>query len=219
MDRPRLLYFADAMCSWCYGFAPEMALIREATRERTDLLLFAGGLRPFTKEPVDARMRDYLAKTWARIGEITGQPFAQGAVQREGFVYDTEPASRAIVTIRQLAPGREYDFLVAIQRAFYAGGADITDQERLADAAEALGIARADFLAAFLSEAMRAATLDDFRVAQRFGIDGFPTLVLHRKDNAGEDEFILIGKGYERADPVLARLEAALGGAPAMPVA
>lgn len=219
MADKRFLYFADPMCSWCYGFAPEMARIRAATTDQADLLLFAGGLRPFTKEPVDEHMRGYLAKTWARIGEITGQPFVEGAVQREGFVYDTEPASRAIVTIRLLAPGREYDYLVAIQRAFYAGGKDITQAETLADTAESLGIDRAAFLSAFAGEAMREATLDDFRVAQRFGIDGFPTLVLHRKDAAGADEFVLIGKGYEPAQAVLARLESALAGAPAVPAA
>ena len=25
---PRLIYFADAMCSWCYGFQPVVAAIR-----------------------------------------------------------------------------------------------------------------------------------------------------------------------------------------------
>ena len=30
MQPPRLIYFADPMCSWCYGFAPEMAEVLEA---------------------------------------------------------------------------------------------------------------------------------------------------------------------------------------------
>ncbi len=32
LDRPRLLYFADTMCSWCYGFAPEMNKVLESFR-------------------------------------------------------------------------------------------------------------------------------------------------------------------------------------------
>ena len=28
MDGPNLIYFADPMCSWCYGFSPVVAQIR-----------------------------------------------------------------------------------------------------------------------------------------------------------------------------------------------
>ena len=47
---PRLIYFADTMCSWCYGFAPEMNRVMLAMGERVDLILQAGGLRPFHTE-------------------------------------------------------------------------------------------------------------------------------------------------------------------------
>ena len=30
MDGPHLIYFSDPMCSWCYGFGPEL---EKATRE------------------------------------------------------------------------------------------------------------------------------------------------------------------------------------------
>lgn len=215
LPRPRILLFADTMCSWCYGFAPEMQLVLSALGGRAEMMLFAGGLRPFTKEPMADKMRGYLAETFGRIHELTGQPFADGAMQQPGFIYDTEPASRAVVTVRSLARGEEYPYMLAIQSAFYAGGEDITKTEVLAAHAEAAGLDRAAFTAAFESEAMRQATLADFQVAQRFGIDGFPTLVLHRHDAEGKDEFLLVGKGYSKAQILIERLNAALDGAPA----
>lgn len=217
MEKPRLLYFADTMCSWCYGFAPQMDRLLAALGDRVELLLFSGGLRPYTTEPVDAAMRARLADAWTRIAALTGQPFGDGSVLGEGFVYDSEPASRAIVTLRYIAPGKDYPFMLAVQRAFYAGGEAITDPAVLARHAGALGVDTAAFAEAFASDQMKAATADDFRVAQRLGIDGFPTLVLHRQDRAGKEELVLIAKGYATAEDLLPRIEAALAGAAAMP--
>lgn len=215
LARPRLLYFADTMCSWCYGFAPEMNAVLAALGDRVEMLLFSGGLRPFTTEPVADKMRGFFAETYARIAGITGQDFTDPRSLKPGFIYDTEPASRAVVTVRALVPGKAYPFMLAIQRAFYSAGADITKADVLADHAETFGIARNAFLSSFDSEEMRQATLADFQVAQRFGIDGFPTLVLHRQDAGGKDELILLGKGYSEAAALIERLEAALAGAPA----
>lgn len=211
MERPRLLYFADTMCSWCYGFAPEMGRIATALGERAEVLLFSGGLRPFNREPMDQKMREFLAGVYRRIHGVTGQPFGEKAMNRaEGFVYDTEPASRAVVTMRHLAPGKDYPFMLAIQRAFYAEGEDITRAEALASHTEAFGVTRAAFLEAFESEAMKQATLGDFQVAKQLGVDGFPTLVLHRKNASGEDELLLLSKGYSKAEDVMQRLETAM---------
>ncbi len=210
LARPRLLYFADTMCSWCYGFAPEMDKLLATLGERVEMLLFSGGLRPFTKEPVADTMRGFLAETYPRISALTGQPFSRPRSLMPGFVYDTEPASRAVVTMRMLAPGREYPFMLSIQRAFYDAGEDITDAEVLAHHAAHYDIEREPFLATFESDAMKQATLADFQVAQRFGIDGFPTLVVHTQAPRGEDEFALIGKGYSKAETLIERLNAAL---------
>lgn len=215
MERPRLLYFADTMCSWCYGFAPEMAEVLKAVGDRAEMILFSGGLRPFQKEPMPQDLREKLRGAYERIGSITGRTFAPAWFTRSDFVYDSEPASRAVVTMRHLAPGSEYGYMSAIQKVFYADGEDVTQAAVLAAHAPAFGVSEADFLAAFDSEEMRNATLGDFRVAQQFGIDGFPTLVLHRNGEGGKDEFVLIAQGYSKAGPVIERLEAGMAGAPA----
>lgn len=211
LQRPRILYFADTMCSWCYGFAPEMNAVLAALGARVELVLFTGGLRPFNTEAVDAKMRAYLEETYPRIAELSGQPFATPRSLMPGFIYDTEPASRAVVCLRELSPGSEHAFMQALSRAFYNAGEDITQPEVLANHAEAAGLDRTAFLTAFNSEVMRNLTLGDFQVAQRFGISGFPTVIVHRQDAGGEDELILVSQGYAKAANVLAQIEQALG--------
>jgi putative protein-disulfide isomerase len=202
---PRLVYFADTMCSWCYGFAPEMNRVMLAMGDRLNLVLQSGGLRPFHTEPLtDAdkpRFRGYREK----VHEASGQPFDWSFFDRIGYVMDTEPASRAVVTMRSIDVGRAYAYMHAIQRAYFAANEDIRQADVLARHAAAFDVAEADFLAQFHSDGMKQATLQDFALAQRFGVNAFPTLVL-LKGRAGYQ----ITVGYQKADAVIASIERAL---------
>jgi putative protein-disulfide isomerase len=206
---PRLIYFADTMCSWCYGFAPEMNRVVLAMGERVDLILQSGGLRPFHTEVLaDAdkpRFRGYRE----RVQEATGLPFDWAFFDREGYVMDTEPASRAVVTMRALNVGAAYAYMHAIQRAYFAMNEDIRQAEVLAAYAGQFEVDPAEFAEAFGSEAMKQATLADFALAQRFQVNGFPTLVLLKDRGAYQ-----ITVGYQKAEAVIESLERALAHVP-----
>jgi putative protein-disulfide isomerase len=202
---PRLVYFADTMCSWCYGFAPEMNRVLLAVGDRVDVVLQAGGLRPYHTEPLTEADKPRFRGYRERVQEVSGQPFDWSFFDRDGYVMDTEPASRAVVTMRALAAGAAYPYMHAIQRAYFAANEDIRQADVLARHATAFDVTEADFLAAFGSEAMRQATQEDFALAQRFGVNGFPTLVL-LKDRAA----YMIASGYRKADEVVAAIDRAL---------
>ncbi|MGL5447684.1 MAG: DsbA family protein [Rhabdaerophilum sp.] len=209
-EKPRLLCFLDAMCSWCYGFSPVMNGIAEHFGERVEYLTFSGGLRPFNKEPMAQEMRDKLAATYDHISKMTGQEFTTTRLMDPKFIYDTEPASRAIVAIRQLSQGQDFSYYLSIQKAFYAYGEDITSEDMLARHAETFGIAHEVFREVFRSDAIKEATLSDFRVAQNFNITGFPTIVVHRTDGKNPNALMLVGQGYSPLNEMVERIEAAL---------
>ncbi len=115
---PSLLYFGDPMCSWCYGFAPVLRRIHEAYAD-LPVVCVLGGLRPGPKAQVlDERLGRFLRQEWAKISEVTGQTFGLGILAREGFVYDTEPASRAVVIFRRSRPGDALFFLNRFRMLF-----------------------------------------------------------------------------------------------------
>jgi len=62
----RLLYFADPMCSWCYGFGPELRKLL-AARPDLQLELVMGGLRPFNRDPMSDAFREMLASHWQHV--------------------------------------------------------------------------------------------------------------------------------------------------------
>ena len=85
------------MCSWCYGFAPVIAALAERFEDRLPLQIVMGGLRAGNAEPMRAEDKDYIRGAWTQVDAATGQPFDMSFFDRESFVYDTEPACRAVV--------------------------------------------------------------------------------------------------------------------------
>jgi putative protein-disulfide isomerase len=181
MDRPRLpmlWYIADPMCSWCWGFAPVIERIKAVYGERMKIALVLGGLRPGTTAPVTAAFRAEILHHWHDVHQRTGQPFAFDTALPEGFVYDTEPAARAVVTVGALEPGSTFGYFKAVQTAFYAEARDVTRAEVLADVAGPFGVERVRFLEHFESDESRRRTLMHFRQSRELGVQGFPTAIL-----------------------------------------
>lgn len=199
----RLIYVMDPMCSWCWGFAPvASALIDQANQAGVPTHLVVGGLRSGSAA-LDGATRKYILEHWQAVAETTGQPFTFEGAMPDGFVYDTEPACRALVAARELDGERLWPLLAAIQCAFYEGAHDVTTAPHLVELAEQAGFARGLFAEAFTRAETRAATAADFAWAQGLGIAGFPTLLAERNG-----QLALLTNGYqplERLQPLLGR--------------
>lgn len=202
MNAPILWYFADPMCSWCWGFSPVIEAVREAYHERLKIALVLGGLRPGTATPMTAAARDEILLHWHQVHARSGQPFRFDGALPDGFIYDTEPASRAVVTAGGLDPAHIFAMFKAIQTAFYAEGRDVTQTAVLAELAAGLGIETAAFLNAFDSDAARAKTQAHFAQSRKAGVRGFPTLILQRGEQIDR-----IADGYLPLDTVRAELD------------
>ncbi|MBS0242331.1 MAG: DsbA family protein [Proteobacteria bacterium] len=197
------IYFADPMCSWCYGFGPVLDAIAAHFEGRLPVRLVLGGLRAGNRQPMREKDRAYIRGAWASVSEASGQPFDLSFFERQSFTYDTEPACRAVVSMRRLKPGSEIAFLKRIASAFYAHNRDVTDDEVLADVAAEAGMSRASFLTELQSEASRTETFGDFLIAKQSGVDGFPLLA------AGSQEtgFALVCQGFRPVDGLIEAVE------------
>jgi putative protein-disulfide isomerase len=189
--RSILWYYADPMCSWCWGFAPVMTAIKEVYEPRLKIALMLGGLRPGTTEPLAPALRAEILEHWHAVHRRTGQPFAFEGALPGGFVYDTEPPSRAVIAVGELRPEATFAYFKAVQAAFYAQRQDVTRAETLAALAGPFGIEAATFLARFDSDEVRQRTHGHFQQTRQTGIRGFPTVVL--QNDAG---YTLLTSGY-----------------------
>ena len=199
----RLVYFADPMCSWCYGFSPVIAALAERFEDRLPLDLVMGGLRTGNTEPMRDKDKEFIRGSWTRVGAATGQAFDMSFFDRDGFVYDTEPACRAVVTARRLMPHMALPFMARVQQAFYAENRDMTAADEIAQVAEEAGFDRAGFGTAFTAPDTRNETFRDFLTAEALSIRGFPTLIAGSEDKG----YALLTNGYRPLDDLAGPLE------------
>ncbi|MHB8534589.1 MAG: DsbA family protein [Sulfuricaulis sp.] len=192
MSSQRILwYFADPMCSWCWGFAPVISAIKETYAAQMKVALMLGGLRPGATEPMTPESRAEILHHWRDVHSASAQPFAFEGALPEGFVYDTEPAARAVIAVSEIEPQTTFGYFKSVQAAFYAEGQDVTRADVLAALAEGHNIDKPRFLERFESDDARNLTRRHFEMTQETGVRGFPTVVL--QNDAGGT---LLTNGY-----------------------
>ena len=210
MSPPRVLwYFADPMCSWCWGFSPMISAIKKTYSEQVKIALMLGGLRPGTTDPMTPKSREEILRHWRDVREMTGQPFAFEGALPEGFIYDTEPPSRAVIAVAELNPEAIFSYFKSVQEAFYTKQQDVTQVETLAALAERHDIDRQQFLERFGSEDMKQKTRTHFQVTREAGVRGFPTIVLQNESSS-----TLLTNGYRPFGELKPKIENWLTGTP-----
>jgi len=142
---------------------------------------------------------------WEHVRDATAQPFDFGFFDRDDFVYDSHPAARAVVAMRDLMPQATLPFFRAVQHAFYASNADVTRIDTLVALAAAMGGPQANLRAALAIEANDRETWTDYAIAQKTGVTGFPTLIA---GTGADNRYTLITQGYQPEASVLALIDA-----------
>ena len=205
-----IVYVADPMCSWCWGFAPVIRAIAERYAGRLPVRLVPGGLRVGDHTAFDADFKARLREHWRHVEAETGQGFDYAFFERPSFNYNTEPACRAVVVAQHLDAPRALAYLEALQSAFYESNRDITDPDVLTTIAADCALDASRFGELWRTPALREETFEGFKQARRLGARGFPTVLLRHGDH-----FDLLTSGYQPSGRLMAQVEDWLHGRPA----
>ncbi len=202
LDTHELIYIADPMCSWCWGFSPVITAIEQQLQGLAKIRPIMGGLRPLTRTPMDEASKSEIAEHWAHVEERSGQPFDMSFFDRNDFVYDTEPACRAVCVVRRLNPALTLPYLAAVHSAFYTRNLDVTDGNVLAEIADQLGIDQSSFLDQFHDVTSVYDTAGDFHTSRQMQVTGFPSLIIKT-----DDKYALLSAGYKSYEEIKGDLE------------
>lgn len=183
-SKPELIYVGDPMCSWCYGFAPEITKLKEAYSNKVKFTIVMGGLRPGTTEVMDSSMKVFLKEHWVEIGHRTNQPFKFDILNSSDFVYDTEPPARAVVVVRKLKPEIAFDFFKEVQHLFYEHNKNTNDIANYLGLLTKFGIDKDEFIKQYNSEEIKNDTRNDFIQSRELGVNGFPAVLLKINEKA-----------------------------------
>lgn len=202
-QKDTLIYIGDPMCSWCYGFLPELDQLKQ-TYPDLAFTIVLGGLRAGGIERM-ADLKGFLREHWQEVHDRTGQDFSYGILDNESMIYNTEFACRAVVTVKLMQPELTYAFFKRLQTAFYKNNIDPTSVATFKGIAKEIGIDKDVFEKIYMLPSTIQSTHIDFANTARMGVHGFPALLL-KKNGA----YFTITNGYKSYSEMKAKIDQAL---------
>jgi len=200
----RLIYVADPMCSWCWGFQPVLERVREVFRGE-GIRYVMGGLAPDSDEPMPDDTRAYVQEQWRKVTGTTGAEFNWDFWEVCLPRRSTYPACRAVIAARLQGAEHVPEMFEAIQRAYYQQAGNPSDGSTLTELANEIGLDAVRFARDLESDGVEQSLQDDFAFRRSLGADRFPSLILQ----TGESRYDPLTLGYANAATVLARLDKA----------
>jgi len=191
-----LIFVLDPMCSWCWGFHPIIEALRNKHSDTYKFSLVMGGLRSTGQMEWNTQSKAYLKHHWDAVSQVTNQPFSPQLLNRTKFDYNTYPACKAVVTIRELfGIDIAFDYFGKIQEAFYTKGKDITSIEVLSSY---VAQDKEAFLTFYHSDRAELLMQHDFSKARSMGANAFPSTVKIDKDG-----HMVCINGYKSLEEIL----------------
>lgn len=169
---------------------------------KVSIKVVMGGLRAGNRQPMDDPLREYVLGHWHKVHQASGQPFRFDFAMPTGFIYNTEPACRAVITADHLAPSSSsrdaFQMMESIQQRFYRHNEDVTQVSVLIDCARACGFEPDLFAQTFQSGEMCRVAQEHFSLAKSLTQTGFPTLLGHH-----QGEMTVLAPGFMAVDRLL----------------
>jgi putative protein-disulfide isomerase len=164
---PVIEYFTDPLCPWCYAFVPIFHQFMEKYQDKFEFKYIAGGLRinPDAR-PMNADDKDMLYGYWETVEMETGQKFDMSAVDALEFAFNTEPACRAIVAVKNLYPQRVFDFELNLLKAFYSQRRNPTAIDTFSQVIAEMNLSQDEFEKAYDSQEIIDKANQDFALTK-----------------------------------------------------
>ena len=201
-NNPTLWYFADPMCSWCWGFSPVITQVKEHYSSKLNIALVMGGLQTEEVGEISEDSQKEILHHWQQVVEMTKQPISFENAFPENFVYNTEPACRAVISVGNIDPSIIFTYFTAVQSAFYTKNQDVTQLDCLQQLAVECGLDAEEFKRIFESESTKHGIEKSFQFTKKAGVQGFPTLILNL-----QNDLHIITRGYLDYSSVSAALD------------
>ena len=71
MNKPRIIYFFDTLCGWCYGFSPVIKQIADKYGDEFDFEVISGGMMMGERVQPASVMADYILNAYKTVENRT----------------------------------------------------------------------------------------------------------------------------------------------------
>lgn len=181
-----IYYFFDTYCGWCYGFDKAVSEFLDRMPDDLDICLVSGGL--FTVDrvaPISAY--GHIKAANQQIADVYGVTFGDAyndLFDDDSQLMDSAHPASGLALFRPHLTGKEFvRFAIALQKAFYQDGADLSKPDVYLTLAQAFGVAdkvsKEEVAQALADKTLASA---DFDFTAKCGIQSYPNFLLNKGD-------------------------------------
>ncbi|MDQ6987115.1 MAG: DsbA family protein [Mariprofundaceae bacterium] len=182
--RYQLYYVHDPMCSWCWAFRQVWNEVRAALPDEINIISLLGGLAADSDTTMPMYQQANIRQYWQTIQrQVPGTRFNFDFWTQCTPRRSTYPACRAVIAAGKQGQQHEETMILAIQQAYYLQAKNPSDADVLIDLADGLGLDEARFAADLQSQKTQARLHRECEMARKIGAQGFPSLIVARKDS------------------------------------
>jgi putative protein-disulfide isomerase len=205
-DQPKICYFFDPLCGWCYGFSKVVHTVFEQYQDQAQFRMVLGGMIVGEREGPIGDFAEYILDALPRLQSMTGatigEPFKQALKERRLFQSSVIP-SKAIIAVRKMEPAISFSFARAVQQKQFIDGEDLQQMDTYRHLAEDFNLDADELLSTLHSDAVKQEFQSDIAFTQSMAVQGFPTMIGKPPHS---DQYQLLSNGYTNEAVLEARI-------------
>lgn len=200
--KPTIIYVYDGLCSWCYGFEPQMQALFEQWHATHDFQFVSGGMFPEAQQQrIQGILGDNFREAYARVAEYSGavitEKYLDGLVTQENYIVNSDATARAFAAFQSYGKtqAEQLAFIIQLQTNIYQNGLNPNGEALYRETAAHFGLSEDDFLAKMQSEAVQTAVDEAYAYARALQVNSFPQVFLKTTD----ERYFQLAKGHTTA--------------------
>ncbi|MDY0200396.1 MAG: ClpXP adapter SpxH family protein [Tenuifilaceae bacterium] len=207
INKVRLIYFTDPICSSCWGIEPQLRKLKLEYGEHIDIEYRMGGLLPDwnynsggISKPAD------VAEHWDEVSVYYDMPI-DGDLWLEDPLNSSYPPSIAFKAAQLQDEDKAVLFMREMREMMFLKKKNLAKWEHIATAAESVGLNVEQLKSDFEGKA-KILFEEDLKIAREYGVRGFPTIYLVNND--GNKEVVYGSKPYALYEAAILKLDATI---------
>jgi putative protein-disulfide isomerase len=147
----------DPLCGWCHGISTNLRQIYQKLHNKIDFRVLPGGMwispnvSPGTPEKAEfITSHDKVVKRMT--GAFFSPEYEKNIINNPYHIFNSEPPSRAIVTVSQISPKSAYLFTEDVLDLQFVAGKDYNNIENYFEALAKYGIDKDQFIELYKSD-------------------------------------------------------------------
>lgn len=183
-----LYYVTDPICSHCWALEPVLNRFVHQYGQYFNVNIVMGGLLPswhgFGDSANGIQKPSDVAGHWREVGEHSRMPI-DGSVWLDNPLQSSFPPSRVFKVIQSRHTGKEQEFLRKTREHLFAFNENIAEDSAMIRIVDEIGLDGKAIVEEASAEGAQDLLEEDFALASRLGVRGFPTIIIMNEENQG----------------------------------